>query len=133
MERVKQLVSHLTPGSSKGLSALERKSPDDVVITMAIRSPLCKAKKGGFKDTRADELLTEMFKQSIARSSIDPGLVGDISVGVVLASGPTYEARAAALAAGFPEHVPIQTINRFCSSGLDGSYRYLKQDQSWTN
>ena len=27
-------------------------------------------------------------------------------------------ARAAALAAGIPEHVPIQTINRFCSSGL---------------
>lgn len=29
---------------------LERKTPDDVVITMAIRSPLCKAKKGAFKD-----------------------------------------------------------------------------------
>ena len=52
MDRVKQLVSHFTPGSSKGLAALERKNPDDVVITMAIRSPLCKAKKGGFKDTR---------------------------------------------------------------------------------
>ncbi len=52
MERVKQLVSHLTPGSSKGLAAIERKNVDDVVITMAIRSPLCKAMKGGFKDTR---------------------------------------------------------------------------------
>ena len=51
MERVKQLASHLIPGSSKGLAAVERKSPDDVVITMAIRSPLCKARKGGFKDT----------------------------------------------------------------------------------
>ena len=51
MERVKQLVSHLTPGSSRGLANLERKDPDDVVITMAVRSPLCKARKGGFKDT----------------------------------------------------------------------------------
>ena len=50
MDRIKQVASHLTHGSSGGLAALERKSPDDVVITMAIRSPLCKAKKGGFKD-----------------------------------------------------------------------------------
>lgn len=76
MERIKQLTAHLT-GSAKGLRALDRKSPDDVVITMAIRSPLTKAKKGGFKDTsyvktpnellRAqpyysiDELMLEMF------------------------------------------------------------------------
>jgi len=49
MERIKQLSSHLS--GAKGLAALERKNPDDVVITMAIRSPLCKAKKGGFNDT----------------------------------------------------------------------------------
>lgn len=51
MERIKQLSSHFA-GSAKGLAALERKNPGDVVITMAIRSPLCKAKKGGLKDTR---------------------------------------------------------------------------------
>ena len=51
MERIKQLSSHLS-GSTNGLAALEHKQLDDVVITMAIRSPLCKAKKGGFKDTR---------------------------------------------------------------------------------
>lgn len=50
MERIKQLSSHFT-GSAKGLAALNRKNSDDVVITMAIRSPLCKAKKGGLKDT----------------------------------------------------------------------------------
>jgi len=51
MERVKQLAAHLS-GTSTGLAALEVKRPDDVVITLAIRSPLCKAKKGGFKDAR---------------------------------------------------------------------------------
>ena len=51
MQRIQQLVSHLS-GSASGLAAAQRKSPDDVVITMAIRSPMCKAKKGGFKDTR---------------------------------------------------------------------------------
>ncbi|KAJ3556443.1 hypothetical protein NM688_g2031 [Phlebia brevispora] len=118
MERVKQLASHLIPGSSKGLAAVEKKNPDDVVITMAIRSPLCKARKGGFKDTKSEELLLEMFKQSVARSSIDPGLIGDITVGTVLIPGAAYVARAASLAAGIPEQVPVQVVNRFCSSGL---------------
>ena len=49
MERIKQLTSHFS-SSPKGLATLSRKSPDDVVITMAVRTPLCKAKKGGFKD-----------------------------------------------------------------------------------
>lgn len=59
-----------------------------------------------------------LLQQSIARSTIDPGTIGDITVGTVLAPGSAYEARAAALTAGIPEHVPIQTLNRFCSSGL---------------
>ncbi|KAF9466250.1 Thiolase, N-terminal domain-containing protein [Collybia nuda] len=117
MERVKQLAAHLS-GSATGVAALERKSPDDVVITMAIRSPLCKAKKGGFRDARVDELMLEIYKQAIAHSHIDPGLVGDICVGTVLTPDAAYPARSAALAAGFPESVPVQTTNRFCSSGL---------------
>ncbi|THH33427.1 hypothetical protein EUX98_g733 [Antrodiella citrinella] len=117
MQRIQQLVSHLTP-TPTGLSALERKSPDDVVITMAIRSPLCKAKKGGFKDTRTDELMTEMFKKAISYSKVDPAVVEDITVGVVLAVGGLYAARQAALTAGFPDAVPISIVNRFCSSGL---------------
>ncbi|KAJ7293418.1 Thiolase, N-terminal domain-containing protein [Mycena rebaudengoi] len=117
MERVKQLAAHLI-SPSKGLAALERKSPDDVVITFAMRSPLCKAKRGGFKDARTDELMLEMFKQTISRFQIDPALVGDICVGTVLTPDANYHARAAALTAGFPDSTPIQTINRFCSSGL---------------
>lgn len=48
----------------------------------------------------------------------DPSLFGDICVGTVLDPKAPYAARAAALAAGFPEYVPVQSINRFCSSGL---------------
>lgn len=51
MERIKQLAGHLS-SSTKGRAALERKNPNDVVITYAKRSPLCKAWKGSFKDTR---------------------------------------------------------------------------------
>ncbi|KAJ7596868.1 Thiolase, N-terminal domain-containing protein [Mycena floridula] len=116
MQRIKQLASHLS--SPTGLAALERKSPDDVVVTFAARSPQTKAKKGGLKDARTDELMLEMFKHTIQKSNIDPKLVGDICVGTVLTPGATYQARSAALAAGFPDSVPCQTMNRFCSSGL---------------
>ena len=45
-------VSQDTLIAGTGLVALQNQTPDDVVITLAIRSPLCKARKGGFKDTR---------------------------------------------------------------------------------
>ncbi|KIY45779.1 thiolase [Fistulina hepatica ATCC 64428] len=93
-------------------------NPDDVCITMAIRSPLCKARRGGFKDAKTEELMLEMFKAALAHSYINPSLIGDICVGTVLTPGALYHARAAALAAGIPDSVPIQHINRFCSSGL---------------
>lgn len=51
MERVKQVAAHLV-GFPSGVAALEIKRPEDVVVTLAIRSPLCKAKKGGLKDAR---------------------------------------------------------------------------------
>ncbi|KAF9479717.1 thiolase [Pholiota conissans] len=118
MERVKQLAAHLSGSPPVGLSALEVKKPDDVVITLAIRSPLCKAKKGGFKDARTDELMHEMFRHVISLSGVEPEAVGDICVGTVLTPDAPYFARAAMLAAGFPDSVPVQIINRFCSSGL---------------
>jgi acetyl-CoA acyltransferase 1 len=65
LDRIKQLSSHLTGAPKGGVDALLVKNPDDIVITMAIRSPLCKAKKGGLKDTRTDELMLEMFKVTI--------------------------------------------------------------------
>jgi len=117
MERVKQLTAHFA-GSSSGLPALETKHPDDVVITLAIRSPLCKAKKGGFKDARTDELMLEMFKHVVSHSRVEPEAIGDVCIGTVLTPNAGYFARAAMLAAGIPETVPVQAINRFCSSGL---------------
>ncbi|KAI0030198.1 thiolase [Vararia minispora EC-137] len=102
----------------RGLAALQRNTPDDVVITMAIRSPMCKAKRGGFRDMRSDELLTEMFKRAIEHIKIDPASIDDICVGTVQPALPLYEARTSALAAGIPETVPVQALDRLCASGL---------------
>ena len=46
------LQTRAASSRARGLQAILEKRPDDVVITMAIRSPMCKAKKGGFKDTK---------------------------------------------------------------------------------
>ncbi|KAL5633709.1 hypothetical protein ACGC1H_005803 [Rhizoctonia solani] len=114
---------HMCRSFSATVRTLEPKSlftkhPDDVVLTLAVRTPLCKAKKGGLKDTPSDVLLVGMLKAVQERSGVDPNLVEDIVVGTCHPPSPAYEARASAIAAGFPKHVPVQTINRLCSSGL---------------
>ncbi|KAH7106779.1 3-ketoacyl-CoA thiolase [Auriculariales sp. MPI-PUGE-AT-0066] len=119
MDRLKQLAAHFTSDSShSGKEALFAKNPQDVVITFARRTPLTKAKKGGFKDTRSDELLVSMLRAVVTHSGIDPACIQDIAVGTVLNPKAAYEARAAALVAGIPETTPISVVNRFCSSGL---------------
>ncbi|CAB4261402.1 unnamed protein product [Prunus armeniaca] len=77
---------------------------DDVVIVAAYRTPICKAKRGGFKDTHADDLLAPVFKAVIEKSNLNPSEVGDIVVGTVLAPGSqrASECRMAAFYAGFP-------------------------------
>ncbi|GFQ03760.1 3-ketoacyl-coa thiolase 2 peroxisomal, partial [Phtheirospermum japonicum] len=93
---------------------------DDVVIVAAYRTALCKAKRGGFKDTYPDDLLAPVLRALIEKTNISPNEVGDIVVGSVLAPGSqrASECRMAAFYAGFPETVPVRTVNRQCSSGL---------------
>ncbi|CAN1269782.1 3-ketoacyl CoA thiolase 1, peroxisomal [Linum perenne] len=93
---------------------------DDVVIVAAYRTALCKSKRGGFKDTLPDDLLAPVLKAVIEKTNVNPSEVGDIVVGTVLAPGSqrATECRMAAFYAGFPETVPVRTVNRQCSSGL---------------
>jgi len=59
------------------------KNADDIVITLAIRTPLTKARKGGFKDTSLEYLVYAILKEVKERSGIDPGLIEDICLGNV--------------------------------------------------
>jgi len=114
--RLSQVASHM---SASGRPALLESHPDDVVVTAALRTPITKGGKGGFKDTAGADLLHGAFKSLIQRSGIDPKLVEDIAVGCVLApGGGATEFRAAALAAGFPDSTAVKSLNRQCSSGL---------------
>lgn len=89
-------------------------------ILAAYRTPGCRANKGGFKDMRPDDLAAAAIKGLVERTSIDPMKIDDVLIGCAFPEGEQGMnfARIAALKAGLPYQVPAQTINRFCSSGL---------------
>lgn len=121
-QRLSQVQSHLASSEAdipRGRESILSKSPDDIVITCALRTPFTKGGKGGLKDIPAADLLVHAFKSLLARSKLDPSLVEDIAVGSVLPpGGGATEFRAAALVAGFPESTAVKSLNRQCSSGL---------------
>ncbi|KZZ98989.1 3-ketoacyl-CoA thiolase [Moelleriella libera RCEF 2490] len=116
VERIGSIIKHLAPGSA--INQIQSKNPDDVVITLALRTPLTKARKGGFKDTTLEYMIYALLKQVRERSNLDPALVEDVCFGNVSDGKAAYKLRAAALAAGFPNTAGASTVNRFCSSGL---------------
>lgn len=61
----------------------QAKNADDVVITLAIRTPLTKARKGAFKDSGVEFLAYSLLKELKTRSGIDPALVEDFALGNV--------------------------------------------------
>lgn len=58
-------------------------NPDDIVITLAIRTPLAKGKKGSFKDTELDYLVYALLKKVLEKSKIDPAQIEDVCLGNV--------------------------------------------------
>ena len=66
---------------------ISNKSPDDVVICAAVRTPITKAKKGGLKDTPPQIMLSATLKEVVSRAKIDPKFVDDIAVGNNLQPG----------------------------------------------
>jgi acetyl-CoA acyltransferase len=89
-------------------------------ILAAYRTAGCKAKKGKFKDMRPDDLAAAAISGLLKRTGIDPLDVEDIIMGCAFPEGEQgmNMARVAAMRAGVPYQVPAQTVNRFCSSGL---------------
>ncbi|KAK9057419.1 hypothetical protein SSX86_022254 [Deinandra increscens subsp. villosa] len=113
-------ASSCSAGDTSTYHQATPKRDDDVVIVAAYRTAQCKSKRGGFKDTLPDDLLSTVLRAVIEKTNVDPSEVGDIIVGTVLAPGSQrgIECRMGAIYAGFPDTVPIRTVNRQCSSGL---------------
>jgi acetyl-CoA acyltransferase len=94
----------------------------DAYIVTSIRTPGCRRSKGGFKDTRPEDLLSFILSAAVDKTpNLEKKDIDDMMIGC---SFPEAEqglniGRIASQIAGFPPEVSGATVNRFCSSGLE--------------
>jgi acetyl-CoA acyltransferase len=91
------------------------------VIVAAARTAVGKAKRGCLAIKRPDEMAAEVIRELLHRTEpLDPAEIDDVILGCAFPEGEQgmNMARMVALGAGLPNSVPAETINRFCSSGL---------------
>ncbi|TAF31520.1 MAG: acetyl-CoA C-acyltransferase [Cytophagales bacterium] len=96
-------------------------STNPYIIT-GYRTAIGKAKKGGFKNTRADDLAAHVIKHLLAQvPDLQPELIDDLIVGCAIpeAEQGMQIGRMISLLADLPVRVSGMTINRYCGSGLE--------------
>uniref|UniRef100_A0A2I2YDA3 Acetyl-CoA acyltransferase 1 n=1 Tax=Gorilla gorilla gorilla TaxID=9595 RepID=A0A2I2YDA3_GORGO len=127
MQRLHVVLGHLRGPADSGwmpqaapcLSGAPQASAADVVVVHGRRTAICRAGRGGFKDTTPDELLSAVMTAVLKDVNLRPEQLGDICVGNVLQPGAgAIMARIAQFLSDIPETVPLSTVNRQCSSGL---------------
>jgi len=93
----------------------------EAVIVSAVRTAVGRAKRGTLVDVRPDEMAAVVIKAALDRAvPVKAEEVEDVILGCAFPEGEQgmNVARVALLRAGLPYTVPGQTVNRFCSSGL---------------
>ena len=93
----------------------------DPVIVAATRTAVGKAKRGTLVSTRPETLAAAVIQELLARAGgLDPNELDDLIVGCAFPEGEQgmNVARSIAFRAGLPVEVPAETVNRFCSSGV---------------
>lgn len=93
----------------------------DPVIVAAARTAVGKAKRGSLATTRPDEMAVAVIKELLRRTEgLDPAMIDDVILGCAFPEGEQglNMTRNISLHAGLPISVPGETINRFCSSGM---------------
>ncbi len=97
------------------------KQVQDAYIVAATRTPIGRAGRGYFRNTRPDDLLVAAVKSALAQvPSLDPKAIEDAVIGCSFPEGEQgmNMARVAMVLAGLPHSVAGVTVNRFCASGL---------------
>ncbi|MBK5107226.1 MAG: acetyl-CoA C-acyltransferase [Anaerolineales bacterium] len=98
-----------------------RDANHDAVIVAAARTAIGRAKRGSLASTRPDDMAAEVFRGLVDRvDGLDPAEIDDVILGCAFPEGEQgmNMGRMVALRAGFPQTVPAETVNRFCSSGI---------------
>ena len=93
----------------------------EAVIVSGVRTAVGRAPRGTLRGTHPADMTASSIKEALSRANdLDPSEVEDVIIGCAMPEGPQgYNiARQSSIRAGLPETVPAQTVNRFCSSGL---------------
>jgi acetyl-CoA acyltransferase len=97
------------------------KQIQDAYIVAATRTPVGRAGRGMFRNTRPDDLLVAAIRGALGQvPTLDPKAIEDAIIGCAMpeAEQGYNVARLAVLLAGLPQSVGGVTVNRFCASGL---------------
>jgi acetyl-CoA acyltransferase len=93
----------------------------DIIIVDAVRSAVGRAIKGSLAQRRPDELAGEVIRGLLARNpQVKAEQIEDLVLGCAMPEGEQglNIARVVGFLGGLPQESGGQTINRFCSSGL---------------
>ncbi|HJL69726.1 MAG TPA: beta-ketoacyl synthase N-terminal-like domain-containing protein, partial [Anaerolineales bacterium] len=94
----------------------------EAVIVAASRTAVGKSSKGSTRNQRSDEMAATVIQELLRQTEgkLRPEEIDDVFLGCAMPEGSQglNTARVIALRAGLPVDVPAQTVNRFCSSGL---------------
>lgn len=93
----------------------------EAVIVAGSRTAVGRSKKGTTRNWRSDEMAAAVIMDLMQKApALDPGDIDDVIIGCAMPEGAQglNFARTIALRAGLPVETPGQTVNRFCSSGL---------------
>ena len=93
----------------------------EAYIITGYRSAVAKAKRGGFKNFRSDDLAVEVVKHLVKSvPKLDPSTIDDVIVGCANPEGEQGLQIGRLIAArSLGKEVPGITINRYCASGLE--------------
>ena len=93
----------------------------EAVIVAGSRTAVGKSKRGTTRNWRSDDMAAAVIQDILRKApALDPAEIDDVIIGCAMPEGAQglNFARSIALRAGLPVEVSGQTVNRFCSSGL---------------
>lgn len=94
---------------------------NEAVIVAGARTAVGRAPKGTLRASRPDDMGGVAIREALRRAEgIEPEEIEDVIMGCAMPEGTQgmNVARQCSILGGLPETVPAQTVNRFCSSGL---------------
>uniref|UniRef100_A0A671VPA7 Acetyl-CoA acyltransferase 1 n=1 Tax=Sparus aurata TaxID=8175 RepID=A0A671VPA7_SPAAU len=131
MHRLKVISGHLSPAYRRDLgraecgAAARSSSPEDVVVVHGRRTAVGKAKRGAFKDTTPDELLSAVMTAVLTDVGLPADKLGDVCVGNVLQPG------AGALLARVAHFLSVESMSlRSVGNPGDLSSRLMDNDKA---